>query len=385
VAAKTRVLHIIKSLGRGGAEMLLLETLKSHRKDKFEFHYIYFLPWKNQLEAELIQHGGRVTCVPASNNLKILFKARWIEKYVKANNIQLVHCHLPWAGFVGRLVYKLTAIPVIYTEHNKQERYHFITKILNKLTFNWQQIAIAVSADVATSIQQNISPKIKVLNITNGVSTDSFQRDESAGAEIRNQVGIKTGVIVGTVAVFRFQKRLQEWLEIFARVSSRHPGLYGIIVGDGPLKEELLATRRKLGLENKVFMPGLQTDVKPWVSAMDIFMMTSVFEGLPVALLEAMSMKCAILTTDAGGIKEIIRHNENGIMVSVNQLETMEVLLEELMQDRQRLQTLADAARISIQQAFGIDKMVAQLEELYDQTKYNGGFRVAETETIAAA
>ena len=64
-------------------------------------------------------------------------------------------------------------------------------------------------------------------------------------------------------------------------------------------------------------MVGLQTDVKPWLTIMDVFMMTSQFEGLPIALLEAMSMECAILTTDAGGIKQVIRNDEMGLMVKL--------------------------------------------------------------------
>ena len=71
---KIKVLHIIKSLGRGGAEMLLPETLKLHNKEKFEFHYIYFLPWKDQMVEEIQEAGGIVSCLKAGNNLKIAFQ-----------------------------------------------------------------------------------------------------------------------------------------------------------------------------------------------------------------------------------------------------------------------------------------------------------------------
>ena len=69
---KIRVLHIIKSLGRGGAEMLLPETLKLHDRERFEFHYIYFLPWKDQMVKEIENFGGKVTNFPSNNNLKLL-------------------------------------------------------------------------------------------------------------------------------------------------------------------------------------------------------------------------------------------------------------------------------------------------------------------------
>src|SRR5689334_22524615 len=103
-AQPVQVLHIIKSLGRGGAEILLPETLRQHNKEKFNFHYIYFLPWKNQVVGEIEREGGKVVCIPAKNNAAILFTVRRIADYVRKNNIKLIHCHLPWAGMAGRLV-----------------------------------------------------------------------------------------------------------------------------------------------------------------------------------------------------------------------------------------------------------------------------------------
>src|SRR4051812_29173522 len=102
--------------------MLLQETLKQHDKTRFEFHYIYFLPWKDQMVAGLQLAGGTVKNFSASNNIKIILQTGKIIKYIRNNNIQLLHCHLPWAGFVGRFIHMQTGIPVIYSEHNKQER-----------------------------------------------------------------------------------------------------------------------------------------------------------------------------------------------------------------------------------------------------------------------
>src|SRR5947199_308355 len=119
-----KVLHIIKSLGRGGAEMLLPETLKLHNQQHFEFHYIYFLPWKDQMVNGIVAVGGKVTCLAASNNIKLMFKAGQVVRYVHEHKIEIIHAHLPWAGVVARLAGRLAGVPVVYTEHNKQERYH---------------------------------------------------------------------------------------------------------------------------------------------------------------------------------------------------------------------------------------------------------------------
>ena len=362
------VLHLIKSLGRGGAETLLTETLTAHDKEKFSFHYIYFLPWKNQLVAELEQAGGIVSNVSAVNNLQIILKFNKIIGYIRKNNIQIIHCHLPWAGFLGRMIHLITGIPVIYTEHNKQERYHFFTRFINKLTFNAQSLVIAVSDDVKTSIQHHIQPKIPVKTIFNGINTDKFMRNLDSRLKIRKQLGITNDkMVIGSLGVFRTQKRIDCWLELFSKLYAIYPNLRGILVGDGPLKKDIIAKRKQLGLDDVVFLPGIQTNAVDWYSAMDIFMMTSEFEGLPLSLLEAMSCECAVVATNAGGIKEVLVNRVNGFTAEVDQWGELFYAIEFLLSDPILLKTISLAARSRVTESFSIQTMVSQLESTYSQ------------------
>ena len=360
------VLHLIKSLGRGGAETLLVETLTAHDKNNFSFHYIYFLPWKNQLVAELELAGGIVSNSPAINNLRIIFKFNEIIRYIKQNNIQIIHCHLPWAGFLGRLIHYKTGIPVIYSEHNKQERYHFLTRFINKLTFNAQSLAIAVSNDVKTSIHNLIHPKVPVKTIFNGINTEKYRRNNNAGLKIRSDLGIAAdAIVIGSLGVFRTQKRIDCWLELFSKLHHIYPNLRGILVGDGPLKNDIIGKRKSLGLEHVVFLPGLQPIAVDWYSAMDIFMMTSEFEGLPLSLLEAMSCECAVVATNAGGIKEVLVNRVNGFTTEVDQWSELFYPIEFLLSDPTRLKAVSLNARSSVIQNFSIQTMVAHLESTY--------------------
>jgi glycosyltransferase involved in cell wall biosynthesis len=362
------VLHIIKSLGRGGAEMLLPETIRVHNKEEFKFHVIYFLPWKNQMVQELEEAGAKVICFAATNNIKILLQARKIAGYVKEHQIDVIHCHLPWAGFLGRIVHKLTGVPVLYTEHNKQERYHKLTKGINRFTFNWQTAAIAVSGEVAESIQKNIAPKIQVHTILNGVNTDRFKKSEEGRIKIRQEYGWDDDtIVIGTLAVFRFQKRLDLWLGLFKKIKNLHPDkkLKGVIVGAGPLKDLIEQKRTELGLEEDVLMPGLQTNTIDWFSAMDIYMMCSVFEGLPIALLEAMSCELPVVTTNAGGIGEVIRHEVDGLLTGVDTPNDLIQHASSLITNDAFRNQLASASRQRVADAFGMEKMVRELESRY--------------------
>ena len=286
--------------------------------------------------------------------------------YIKANNITLIHCHLPWAGFLGRLIHYKTGIPVIYSEHNKQERYHFLTRLINKWTFNFQSLAIAVSDDVKTSIVKTIHPRIPVQTISNGIDTIKFSRNTIAGDAIRNELGISNNhIVIGSLGVFRVQKRLDKWLEVFASTHKLFPMVSGVLVGDGPLKNQLLKKRNELDLDDVVYMPGLKTNSADWLSAMDIFMMTSEFEGLPLALLEAISCSCAVISTNAGGIKEVIRHEKDGMLTDLHDWPFFMAYLNELILNEDLRMSLADSARQRVIDQFSIQRMVKELESVY--------------------
>jgi glycosyltransferase involved in cell wall biosynthesis len=346
--------------------MLLQETLKYHDQDSFEFHYIYFLPWKHQMVEGIRKEGGIVNNVSASNNIRIMMKYRQVLDYVRNNKISLIHCHLPWAGFLGRLLHQLSGIPVVYTEHNKQERYHFITRTLNKWSFNRQTQVIAVSHDVAESIQKNIHPTIPVHTILNGVNVELFRRNNEMGEQCRERYGISPeAILLGNIAVFRTQKRLKEWVTLFKKVRDRVPGVKACLVGDGLLRHEIEEHIKQSGVAEDIILPGLQTDVHPWLSAIDIFVMTSEFEGLPIALLEAMSMGCAAVCTDAGGIKEVIRHQIDGISYPVADWQKMEEEIVRISVDLMLLEKWKKAARKRVEESFDIRNMVQATELLY--------------------
>jgi glycosyltransferase involved in cell wall biosynthesis len=363
-----KILHVIKSLGRGGAEILLVESLMMHNLKQFEFHYIYFLPWKNQIEEQISCNGGKVTCLDAKNNLNILLKVSDLIKYIRENNIDLVHCHMPVTGLVGRYIHQKIKIPVIYTEHNLQDRYHVITRTLNKLSFNYQTEAVAVSEDVYASIVKHIHPKIKVSVVENGINTTSFIRNHKEGLRIRKAYNIpENAIVVGNVAVFRSQKRLKEWVLVFAEAANLNTNVYGMLVGQGPFMEEVTALILSLRLQDKIILTGLQSDIKPFYSAFDIFMMTSEFEGLPIALLEAMSMECAVICTNAGGIKSLVRDGIDGCLVKVKEWTKLSSILIEFLLNPNSITQFGTNARMRVVDAYDIRKMVTALEEIYER------------------
>lgn len=365
--SKEPVLHLIKSLGRGGAEMLLPESLKQHNQHDYEFHYVYFLPWKDQVVGEIKLAGGRVSCLAARNNIQMLFRLFALMRYIRKHRIRLIHCHLPWAGILGRLAGYFTGTPVVYTEHNKWERYHRITFLFNKLTFRIQRHVIAVSSEVAGSIHRYYHrPVPEVQVVLNGIDAARFARSCLPDQQIRQHFNIPpNAIVIGVTCVFRPQKQLHLWLQVAAILTNNFKDVYFIIVGDGGLRTQLHQMAQELQLTERLFFAGLQQDVRPYLQAMDIFMMTSAFEGLPVALLEAMSMNCVPACTAAGGIPEIIQNDVNGLLVPLDQPLLLADGISRLLSDPLKIQQMKRAARETVVRRFSVRQMVKELETIY--------------------
>ena len=248
---------------------------------------------------------------------------------------------------------------------------------LNLLTMNWTTRIIAVSEDVAASIKKHkrkLSPQLSV--ILNGVNVRHFAHDKFDKSQIRNAFKIPyTAPVVGTIAVFRFQKRLDVWMEIAAKILHSFPETHFILVGDGPLKPMLLQKRKDLGLEDRIHFAGLQTEVRPYIAAFDLYMMSSVFEGLPIALLENMASGCPVISTDAGGVKEVIRNEVDGLLCPVDNPIMLADLAIRLLQSEDMRSLFGLAARKRIEASFNMEIMVKQLENLY--TKLPTGKAIA--------
>ena len=310
-----KVFHLIKSFGRGGAEVLLAEGLTVANRGQFTYGYGFFLAWKDAVVPELVAQGADVVCFEAKDNARILLAARRVAKHLVAWRADVVHAHLPVAGVVARLAGRLAGVPVVYTEHNLMERYHPLTRRLNLATWGLQAQALAVSGDVEDSIRRHAGDRVPVRTVLNGVNTRSYDPVHHDGAAVRAELGIPADAqVVGTVAVFRTQKRLDHWLDVAQQVHHMDPDVHFLLVGDGPLRAEVEAGIAERELESVVHLAGSQEETRPYFAAFDAYLMTSQFEGLPLALLEAMSMAIPPVVTAVGGIPELVTDGHNGYL-----------------------------------------------------------------------
>ena len=302
----------------------------------------------------------------------LFFQVKRVRDFILENDFDIIHAHLPWAGIMARSVGNTLNIPIVYTEHNTWERYNKLSYWGNRISFKKQDVAIAVSNEVALSMRLNSiwdpykrGGRMNLKVIQNGVNTEEFKRLETEDRR-RKQLGIpKEATVIGIVAVFRDQKRLWLWIEVALRILETCPKTHFLLVGDGEWRGRIEAQIKKSGKESHFHLVGVQKDVIPYLSIMDIYLSTSEFEGLPIAMLEAMSCEVPVVATRAGGIGEVIQHGVQGYLSEIEEWEKLSDYSIELIQNPMIHQKMSQAARERVKEGFSMNRMVKQLEEVY--------------------
>ena len=388
--ARPKILLLIKSLGLGGAERLLVDALPYLDRVQFDYHVAYVVPWKDALAPRFSAAGYPISCLGATgvgsgqrmNQAGAFTQARplaamrllpraWtrLNRLQRCQRFDLVHADLPIAGFLARLLSRVHGLPAVYTEHNLQERYHPLTRWANRLTYGWNARVLAVSDEVAASIRRGgLDRRALVIPLLNGVPVEAIRAEAAHGAGLKADLGIAPErPVVGTVAVFRPQKRLLDWLEVAKRVAGLRQDVVFIMVGDGPDMPLIRAKLAELGLQDRVYLTGFREDGRRLMGLMDIYLMTSDYEGLPIALLEAMALAKPVVATAVGGIPEVITHGHEGYLASPGGVEDLVGYILRLLNDPDAARAMGQRGAQKIEHEFHIRRRVRAIEAIYGE------------------
>lgn len=205
----------------------------------------------------------------------------------------------------------------------------------------------------------------RIVSIPTGIDTARFMPGDRDAARARLGLA-REGLMIGIVATLRSWKGHRFLLEAFARLADRQARL--ALVGDGPVRAALEQQARDLGLGARLIMPGNQQDVLPWLQALDIFVLPSYAnEGVPQALMQAMACGLPVVSTDVGGIAEIVTPGVTGVLVAPQDVAALQAALEALLADRARRAALGAAAAQRARGHFGIERMLDAMEALFMQ------------------
>ena len=227
-----------------------------------------------------------------------------------------------------------------------------IKKMITLRTLKRIQKFICVSQKSKEAFCKNYGiDSAKVVVIYNGIDTPK------SGSAIAQTFA------AGTVSRLVKKKGLEVLLKAFSKLSD---GKKFLIVGDGPLKGKLIKLAKNLGLKDRVVFAGHQKEVLPSLFAMDIFIMSSLSESMPFALMEAMAAGRPCISTDVGGVRELINDGENGILVSAGDPDKLGSAISLLSGDREKMGLLGKAAKNTIAERFSIESMIRGTEQFFD-------------------
>jgi glycosyltransferase involved in cell wall biosynthesis len=208
-------------------------------------------------------------------------------------------------------------------------------------------------------------PRWKTKTIHNGVPVSEFVPSESNGSKVREKLGLgRDEFVLVCTARLSEQKGIDILLQAMARVLARGVPCRCVIVGDGPLREQLLSQAREMGLAGHVFFEGFQEDVRPYLQAGSAFILTSHMEGLPLSILEAMACGLPPIVTDVGGNAEIITHRVHGLIVPRGSVEAIADAISYLVNRPQERAQMAAMARSRVCQAFDIENAMAGIRRV---------------------
>lgn len=359
------ILWLTKGLGQGGMEQLLLNHAGAADRSTFAYRAAYLVDRPHSVVEQLRGRDVPVRRLGPGGITNI----RWIRDLlaeIDDNDVALVHVHSPLPGSIARVVLRATRrrVPVVVTEHNRWDRYERATRWVNRATFGLNARALAVSDDCRSTMPGRVRERVTV--VEHGIDADrvaeSLQRRDAIRAELG--VGDDT-IVVGTVANFRHQKNYPLLLATAKRVVDTHDNVVFVSVGQGPLEDEMRRLHGELQLGDSFRFLGFRADATDVMAAFDIFCLSSRHEGLPVALMEAMTLGRPVVATAVGGVPEMISDGSEGRVVRPDSEPALAGALEELIEDPAFREACGRQAHRTAALRFSAAAATAIVEDVY--------------------
>lgn len=367
---RIRVLETIRQGQIGGGESHLLDLVDN--LDKTEFEPIVLSFTDGPMIDRLRRMDIPVHIIPTTKPFNFT-KWRAVRAFIQQQRIDLVHAHGTRAASNVFWAASNLSLPLIYTVHGwsfHDDQAPVIKKIRvlgEQLLTQKSNLTISVSTSNQRTGQQQF-PGFESVVINNGIDTSRFNPANSF-PDLRAELGISpTAVLLVFVARFTHQKQPLTLLDAFAEVAKQRSDVHLLMVGDGEQKQEAVEKLKKLACQNQVTLVPFRNDVPAVLATADIYVLPSLWEGLSIALLEAMSMGKAIIATKTDGTVELLTDRENGLLVPIDNLkDNLIKAIIRLSADAQGRKEMGDAARQTVIEGFNAATMTRQVEQVYRQ------------------
>jgi glycosyltransferase involved in cell wall biosynthesis len=381
--SKPHVLTLTDSLGPGGAERVAVEL--AVRADPTRFQRSLCVTRSEAPNRTAQDSIGRLQA-EGVNVLRMNRRSRanlraWrpLIGYLRSRRVDILHAHKfgsnAWAAVLGRLL----GVPVIVAhEHTWSFEGQPFRKLVDRtIVARGSDVVIAVSeADRRRMIELVGMPANRVVLIPNGIPTPPAED----GAAVRAELGFGQDVpILALTANLRDQKAIDVMLQAMARLRTTQPQAQLLIVGSGD-QTRLRAEASRLGVADAVTFMGSRADVPKILAASDVGVLSSDFEGMPLAVLEYMAASLPVVATDVGGVPEIVDHGRSGLLVAPRDPAALAGAIDTVLFDRAMARSMGEAGRARQQREFSVEVMAERVSRLYDSLLAGLGPRPVSSE-----
>lgn len=380
---KIKVCHIITKLELGGAQRNTLHTVANLDTSRFEASLISGIGGLLDSEAGSISHI-RTYFIPSLirriNPVLDITALIGIYKTLKKIKPDIVHTHSSKAGILGRLAAKLAGVPVVlHTYHGFgfNDFQNIIVRsayvVAERLAVNFTDRFIAVTKeDIKKGVGHGIGYEAGYSLIRSGIDITKYAADPAGKDALIKELELKRDdKVVTTIGPFKPQKNLGDFIKACAIVAAEAPKTRFFIVGDGRQRGMLEKLIKKYDLSGKLTLLGWRKDIPQILSVTDIFAMTSLWEGLPRAILEAMCTGLPVVANAVDGVKEIVKDGETGYLIKPGDINDFAAKLKNLLKNPERAKSMGKKGASLISQQYDINFMVRQQENLYTELMEN--------------
>ena len=357
-----RVVHVVNTMRQGGEETLLLRLCPRLREFGVE-PVVASITGPGPVSEELESQGVPLLDLSTQGRPDVRAVTR-LWRFLRRGNVDLVHNHSVQATLVGDVAGKLARKPVVCTRHFSPAHPRFNAPVYQLERFVTRRLAdrvIAISDRMREElILQRLAPTECVVVLRNGIDVNGF--------EPRLTEQFKTEpVVIGTVGRLERVKAHEIYLEVIHRVTRDRPTVRGLLAGGGSRYDELVDLRGKLNLENSVEMPGAVEPgaIPDLLGRLSVFLLTSISEGLPIGLIEAAAAGIPAVSTDVGGVSEVIIDGVTGFLTPVGDVDAMTFAVARLVDDPVLAARMGSAARTHVQAHFDISILAENTARLY--------------------
>lgn len=291
-----RILQVVTYMGRGGLETMLMNYYRNIDRSKVQFDFLTHRSEKADYDDEIEALGGKIYHLPRLNPFSRGYLSALDRFFKEHREYQVVHCHQDCLSGVVLKVAKANGVKftIAHAHSASQDKnLKYLIKVLAKKNIKKYSDQLFACGDEAGKWMFE-TDDFKVIN--NAIDTDLYTYNQEKSLDVRRKLGIEGKFVVGHVGRFNYPKNHKFIVDVFDEVCKIEPDSVLMLVGDGDLRGEIEDKVKALGLEDKVKFMGVRSDVNELMQAMDVFLFPSLYEGLPVTMVEAQAsgLKCII-------------------------------------------------------------------------------------------